>query len=57
MLAACAEWDSFNGNGLADADKIRKISRAINRGNANSTSEANGEIDRIELFEKLRRLL
>ena len=57
MLAACAEWDSFSGNGLADADKIRKISRAINRGNANSTSEANGESDRIELFEKLRRLL
>ena len=57
MLAACAEWNSFGGNALADADKIKKISRAINRGDANSTTAANNEDDRIERFEKLRRLL
>ena len=57
MLAACAEWNSFGGNALADADKIKKISRAINRGDANSTTAANNEDDRIARFEKLRLLL
>ncbi|MAF58526.1 MAG: hypothetical protein CMK03_11525 [Ponticaulis sp.] len=32
---------------LADADDAKKISRAINRGNANSSSPAHGEDDRI----------
>ena len=56
-LAACAEWDSFGGNALADADKVRKISRAINIGNKNSSTPANGEADRIEFLNRLKALL
>lgn len=53
LLAACAEWKESGCNGFADAGQIRKISRAINRGNANASSPANGEADRIERHEKL----
>lgn len=56
-LAACAEWDSFGGNALADADKVRKISRAINIGNKNSGTPANGEADRIEFLNRLKALI
>ena len=53
LLAACAEWKDSGCNGFADNGLIRKISRAINRGNANATSPANGEADRIVRHEKL----
>ncbi len=57
MLAACAEWADFNGNALADADEVRRISRAINLGNRNSRSKANGEDDRVALVSRLLDLL
>lgn len=53
LLAACAEWKDSGCNALADASQIRKISRAINVGNANSSTPANGEADRIAWHEKI----
>lgn len=57
VLAACAEWADFNGNAMADADEVRRISRAINLGNRNSRSKANGEDDRAALVGRLLDLL
>lgn len=53
LLAACAEWKESGCNAFADAGQIRKISRAINVGNANSTTPANGEADRIAWHDKI----
>ena len=47
LLAACAEWKESGCNAFADAGLIRKISRAINIGNANSATPANGEAERV----------
>ncbi|MER9206161.1 MULTISPECIES: hypothetical protein [unclassified Mesorhizobium] len=53
LLAACAEWKGSGCNAFADAGLIKKISRAINVGNANSATQANGEADRIAWHEKI----
>ena len=53
LLAACAEWKESGCNAFADAGLIRKISRAINIGNANSATPANGEAERITWYDKI----
>ena len=53
LLAACAKWKESGCNAFADAGLIRKISRAINIGNANSATPANGEAERITWYDKI----
>ena len=47
VLSACIYWADANLSALADADDGIAIGRAINRGNAKSTKQANGEADRL----------
>ena len=57
MRAACLEWRDLDGNALADADDVRRISRGINRGNVNATKPANGEAERIAMLAKVKAAL
>ena len=61
-FAAAGEWWSRNkANAVADeGDTVRavqKVSRLVNRGNANSTRAANGEDERVDLFRKVAKAM
>jgi|SRR6185436_3676912 len=50
-LSAGLFWDDHQLNALADAGEYTKIGRAINRGNAESDHPANGEPERLALWQ------
>ena len=56
-IAVAAEfWKQNNLNQYADLDDIKKVSRAINYGNANRTKPAHGEDERILWTNYVKRL-
>lgn len=55
--SAAAYWADAELNDLADAGMTVKIGRRINRGNANSQREANGEADRLRRREIAARAI
>lgn len=50
-------WAAHGCNELADAGQFVPLGRLINRGNAASTKQANGEADRIERWERAKLAL
>lgn len=51
-LSAADYWDEHGLNALADEGEIVKIGRAINRGDPNSTRQANGEANRLARYDR-----
>lgn len=55
--SACLYWADNHCNVLADADDVIRLSRLINRGNANSPHPANGEAERMSRLERAKDAL
>lgn len=56
ILLACLFWDEGRLNGIADQDDDKRISRAINRGNVDSSEPANNEKERIDWTERAKTI-
>lgn len=57
LWAFCIWWDENKANRVADLNDVAKISRLINRGNANAERPANHEAERGVLTLKARKLI
>jgi putative chitinase len=58
LMAAGCWWERNQANKVADTDTVgRRVSRLVNRGNANASRAANGEDKRVRAFAVAKRII